>query len=253
MEHLLVVDDDEEIRHLLVELLKKYGYEATSASQGEEMFHCLQENNFDLIILDLMLPGEDGLSLCRRLRAKSSVPIIMLTAAGDDTDRIVGLEVGADDYIAKPFNPRELVARIKAVLRRTGSSESATQISQDEDKKSKIARFAGWELDFATRRLVSPDDIEITISAGEYILLLAFLERPRQVLSRDQLLDYTQHRPAGPFDRSIDVQVSRLRQKIEEDPKKPVLIKTVRSGGYLFTPTVEMKSYENESSLSTFA
>ncbi|MBB71181.1 MAG: DNA-binding response regulator [Legionellales bacterium] len=232
---ILIVDDDKDINELLADLYGKYGYNVLCAGDGKAMFAILAENTVDLIVLDVMLPGDDGFALCRQLRSESNVPIIMLTAIGEDTDRIVGLEVGADDYIPKPFNPRELVARTKALLRRTQILN--TPIMQDDD--SDTLYFSGWCLDQATRRLVSPDEVEITLSAGEYNLLIAFIEHPRRVLSRDQLLEYTRNRSAGPFDRSIDIQVSRLRQKIEEDPKNPVIIKTVRGGGYMFTPAIE--------------
>lgn len=237
--HILIVDDDYEIRNLLVKLLKDYNYEVSSAKDGVELFEVLQRTDVQLIILDVMLPGDDGMTLCRKLRNITQIPIIMLTAAGDDTDRIVGLELGADDYMAKPFNPRELVARIKAVLRRTSETDAyfiqATATAEVADRME----FLGWILDLNTRKLTSPDDVEVDLSTGEYVLLSAFINAPQQVLSRDRLLDYTQNRAYGPFDRSIDVQVSRLRQKIEVNPKKPELIKTVRGGGYLFTAKVK--------------
>ncbi|MGE3920207.1 MAG: response regulator [Gammaproteobacteria bacterium] len=234
---ILVVDDDTEIRDLLAKLIEKYGFKVYVAADAGQMWHFLDDLTVDMVILDVMLPGEDGLSLCRKLRQKSSVPIIMLTAAGDETDTVVGLELGADDYIGKPFNPRELVARIKAVLRRT-SDAIPLQIDA-ADASGKILEFNKWVLDTATRQLFSPDKVEIFISSGEYELLTAFLERPQQILSREQLLELTQHRNAGPFDRSIDVSVSRLRQKIELSPKKPTLIKTVRGGGYMFSARVK--------------
>lgn len=237
--HLLVVDDDEEIRNLLVKLLEDYSYQVSSAKDGIELFQVLDKHEVDLIILDLMLPGDDGLTLCRKLRSSTQTPIIMLTAAGDDTDRIVGLELGADDYMAKPFNPRELVARIKAVLRRAPSAQTNAQNIGMTTQKCDAVEFSNWILDLQLRKLISRDNVEIELSTGEFILLQAFVKSPQQVLSRDKLLDITQHRPAGPFDRSIDVQVSRLRQKIETNPKKPSLIKTVRGGGYLFTAKIK--------------
>jgi two-component system OmpR family response regulator len=178
-----------------------------------------------------MLPGEDGLSLCRRLRATTNLPVIMLTAMGEDTDRIVGLEMGADDYLPKPFNPRELLARVKAVLRRIQALPAASA-------KGDVAIFDGWTLDRGSRRLTSPTGEEVELSTGEYDLLLAFATHPRRVLSRDQLLDLARGRTAAPFDRSVDIQVMRLRRKIELDPKEPRLIKTVRGGGYMFAAEV---------------
>ena len=231
--HILVVDDDREIRDLLGRFLRRHGYRVETAADGRQMFAALGAGRFDLVVLDLMLPGEDGLSLCRRVRADSSLPIIMLTAVGEDTDRIVGLEVGADDYLGKPFNPRELLARIRAVLRR-----STEGLRRPEENPSRCLEFQGWSLDAARRRLQAPGGEPVVLTAGEFSLLLAFLEHPGRVLTRDQLLDLTRGREAGPFDRSVDIQVSRLRRKIEGDPKRPELIKTVRSGGYVFAGTV---------------
>jgi two-component system, OmpR family, response regulator len=231
--HLLVVDDDVEIRKLLSTLLTRRGYRVTIASDEAEMRQVLASSRIDLIILDLMLPGKDGLTICRELRASKSVPIVMLTARGDATDRVVGLEMGADDYLPKPFDVRELEARIKAVLRRASGAENENR------EAASIFRFKGWELDARQRQLVSPDGVVVDLTTGEFDLLLAFAQRPQRVLSRDQLLDFSRGRDAASFDRSMDVQVSRLRRKIEIDPKEPELIKTVRSGGYLFTPVVE--------------
>ncbi len=232
--HILIVDDDREIRDLLGRFLTKHGYRATTARDGQEMRKALADWRIDLIVLDLMLPGEDGLTLCRRLRVESNMPIIMLTAMGEETDRIVGLEMGADDYLPKPFNPRELLARIKSVLRRADATPAAVS-----SPGRTILRFAGWKLDLARRRLESVEGLVVDLSAGEFGLLVAFAEHPQRVLNRDQLLDLTRGRAAAPFDRSVDIQVSRLRRKIEPDPNKPDLIKTVRGGGYMFTPTVE--------------
>ena len=235
--HLLVVDDDREIRSLVAQFLTKHGYRVTGVRDGAEMMRTLDGARVDLIVLDLMLPGEDGLSLCRRLRATpqtAQTPVIMLTAMGEETDRIVGLEMGADDYLAKPFSPRELLARIKAVLRRV----SAPPVAGAPAAAGTVLRFEGWSLDLTKRELRSPDGVLVQLSAGEYDLLVAFVEHPQRVLTRDQLLDLARGRSAVPFDRSIDVQVSRLRRKIEPDPADPTLIKTVRGGGYLFTPTV---------------
>jgi len=231
MPHLLVVDDDRDIRTLVAQFLTKHGYRVTAVRDGAEMMKALEASRVDLIVLDLMLPGEDGLSLCRRLRATSATPIIMLTAMGEETDRIVGLEMGADDYLAKPFSPRELLARIKAVLRRAGGPQTVGE-------GAAVLRFEGWSLDLTKRELRSADGVLVQLSAGEYDLLVAFVEHPQRVLTRDQLLDLARGRAAVPFDRSIDVQVSRLRRKIEPDPAEPTLIKTVRGGGYLFTPAV---------------
>ena len=229
--HILIVDDDREIRDLTGRYLRKHGFRVDSAPDAKEMDRLLRDGRFDLIVLDLMLPGEDGLSICRRLRAATRILIVMLTAVAEDTDRIIGLEIGADDYLTKPFNPRELLARIRAVLRRAEGllphSEGGTLV------------FAGWRLDPARRELRDPDGVLVELTAGGFDLLAAFVERPRRVLSRDQLLYLTKGRDAQPFDRSIDVQVSRLRRKIEADPKKPEVIKTVRSGGYIFTLPVE--------------
>jgi two-component system OmpR family response regulator len=237
--HLLVVDDDREIRTLISQFLTKHGYRVSSAANGAEMMQTLNTSRIDLIVLDLMMPGEDGLSLCRRLRAQSgpsgAIPIIMLTAMGEETDRIVGLEMGADDYLPKPFNPRELLARAKAVLRRSTGLPVGTTA---EPGQNRGLTFEGWRLDIAKRELWSPDNVLVQLSAGEFDLLVAFVEHPQRILTRDQLLDLARGRSAMPFDRSIDVQVSRLRRKIEPDPKEPTIIKTVRSGGYIFTPAV---------------
>ena len=226
--HILVVDDDREIRDLLARFLRKHGFRVETAADGKAMFAILSAGRFDLVVLDLMLPGEDGLSLCRRVRAESDLPIVMLTAIGEDTDRIVGLEMGADDYLAKPFNPRELLARIRAVLRRAPDMPR-----RSEADPSRVLEFQGWALDAGRRSLHAPSGALVDLTGGEFDLLLALAEHPNRVLNRDQLLDLTRGREAGPFDRSVDVQVSRLRRKIEEDPKQPALIKTVRGGGYV--------------------
>ena len=233
--HILVVDDDREIRDLTGRYLRKHGFRVESAGDAKAMDRLLRDGRFDLIVLDLMLPGEDGLSICRRLRASTRIPILMLTAVAEDTDRIIGLEIGADDYLTKPFNPRELLARIRAVLRRAEGAGSAA------DPVEGVLIFSGWRLDPARRELRDPQGVLIELTAGEFGLLMALVERPRRVLSRDRLLDLTKGRDAQPFDRSIDVQVSRLRRKIEPDPKNPDMIKTVRSGGYIFTLPVERR------------
>ena len=232
--HLLVVDDDMEIRNLLSTLLTGRGYRVTTAHEEQEMRRVLVSSRIDLVILDLMLPGKDGLTKCRELRASKPIPIIMLTARGDPTDRVVGLEIGADDYLPKPFDVRELEARIKAVLRR-----SSAEIGTSNGNLGSTFVFAGWKLDGRQRQLLSPEGVVVELTSGEFDLLLVFLERPQLVLSRDQLMDLARGRGAAAFDRSIDVQVSRLRRKIEYDSKAPELIKTVRSGGYVFTPIVE--------------
>ncbi|MBU1629160.1 MAG: response regulator [Gammaproteobacteria bacterium] len=236
---LLIVDDDPKICLLLQDFLSMHGFRVITATDGQQMQKKLKEKNFDLIILDLMLPGEDGLHLCRKIRETSSIPIIMLSAIGSETDRIVGLEMGADDYLAKPFNPRELLARIKALLRR--ASNEVTQAKQSI-KKLPILRFHHWLLDQNKRCLLAKDGLIIPLSTGEFELLLAFLEHPEHTLTRDQLLDLTRGKEASPIDRSIDVQVGRLRKKIEDDPKKPTLIVTVRGGGYQLNAQVEQLS-----------
>ncbi|MGE5547640.1 MAG: response regulator [Solirubrobacterales bacterium] len=234
---ILVVDDDREIRDLLARFLDKHGIRVVTAKDAAEAERRLGERAVDLMVLDLMMPGEDGLAFTRRLRAQGGgLPIIMLTAMGEDADRIVGLEIGADDYLPKPFNPRELLARIKAVLRR--SPPGASSPVPDAHGSGTRAAFAGWVLDLSRRDLVSSEGVTVSLSAGEFDLLRVFVDHPRRVLSRDQLLDLARGRDAIPFDRSIDIQVSRLRRKLGDDAKDPQLIKTVRGGGYLFTPEV---------------
>jgi two-component system OmpR family response regulator len=233
----LIVDDDAEIRHLLEGYLEKNGYRVTTVPDGRGMWRALEYTRFNLIVLDLMLPGDDGLTLCRDVRARSNVPIIMLTALGEETDRIVGLEMGADDYLAKPFSPRELLARVKAVLRR------ARSLPDDRDTKpATCIHFADWTLDLASRNLISPEGNVVILSGGEYRLLQVFLEHPNRVLSRDQLLDLTQGRDGGPFERSIDMQVGRLRRRLRDDAKAPRIIKTVRSAGYVLASKVRRET-----------
>ena len=230
---ILIVDDDREICELLESYLHNNGYGVLALQDGSRVLDQLQGGApVDLIVLDLMMPGEDGFSICRRVRAASEVPIIMLTAAADDTDRIVGLEMGTDDYVAKPFNPRELLARIKAVLRRSRPTARG-------GGKGRFLRFAGWRLDTVNRDLIDPDGVVMPLSGADYGLLLLFLEHPNQVLSRDDLLGLTRGREANPFDRSIDVQLSRLRQRLGEDAKHPHIIKTVRGAGYVLAAEVE--------------
>ena len=233
-DHILIVDDDAEIRSLLTRYLEKNGLRATAVPDGRAMWRALDGGAIDLIVLDLMLPGDDGLTLCRNLRAKSDIPVIMLTARGEETDRIVGLEMGADDYLAKPFSARELLVRIKVVLRRTRSLPPNLQPQSDTR-----LHFAGWTLDTERRALLAPDGSDTEIGGVEYKLLRVFLDHPNRVLSRDQLLDLTQGRAADPLDRSIDVQVSRLRQRLGDDPRNPALIKTVRGEGYVLSAPVD--------------
>lgn len=235
---ILIVDDDRDLRNLLTEFLARHGYTVASLPNGKELEQTLTADRYDLIILDLMMPGDDGFELCRMIRKNHALPIIMLTAVNEETDKIIGLELGADDYLTKPFNPRELLARIKAILRRARyDNETAGNANQSKHERHKLL-FGGWELDTASRRLLNPKKSEVTLSAGEYSLLVILLEHPQRVISRDMLLDLTKHRPAGPFDRSIDVQISRLRQKLNDDPKQPHYIKTVRNGGYMFAEPV---------------
>lgn len=232
--HILIVDDHREIRDALVKYLEKSGMRASSAANAVAMDAALKVGAFDLIVLDVMMPGEDGLSVCRRLRGQGSIPILMLTALGDETDRIVGLEVGADDYLPKPFNPRELLARIKAILRR---SEVAPL--QGRSLAGNRLAFDRWILDADRRTLEDPNGKEVGLTTAEFRLLTVFLERPRFVLSRDQLLDLTSGRAAQVFDRTIDNQISRLRRKIEVDPTKPMLIATIWGGGYSLATDVK--------------
>ncbi|MDB5973756.1 MAG: DNA-binding response regulator [Nevskia sp.] len=231
--HLLIVDDDTEICVLLSEFLARQGFRVSIAHNGKAMMQTLAETRVNLVILDLMLPGEDGLSLCKRLRARSALPIIMLTALAEPTERIIGLELGADDYLPKPFVPHELLARVRAVLRRASELEG-----QSSGDRQRSLEFAGWRLDVGRRELYSPRNALVSLPAGEFDLLLILLERPHRILSRDTLLDLARGRIPAPFDRSIDVQISRLRRKIEVDPKEPLFIKTVRGGGYVFSAPV---------------
>jgi two-component system OmpR family response regulator len=229
--HVLLVEDDDQLSALASRFLRGNNIRVSTANSGREMDKKLNNGGVDLVVLDIMLPGEDGLSICRRLRASSKLPIIILTAKTEELDRIVGLEIGADDYVGKPFNPRELLARIRAVLRRAEPDAGFTS------GRSEFS-FNGWRLNPNTRQLHSPEAIRVALTGAEFGLLLVFCQRPRRVLSRDQLIDLTQGRASSPFDRSIDVLVSRLRQKMEKDPRDPLLIQTVRSGGYLFSPEV---------------
>ncbi len=234
--HILVVDDDREIRDLLSRFLERQGMRVTAARDAKEARRLWPLGRYHLVVLDLMLPGESGLDLARWLRGEAAVPIVMLTAMAEETDRIVGLELGADDYLGKPFNPRELLARIRAVLRRASSGGEA---GAAKEPPSKAIRFAGWVLEPARRRLLNPDGAEVALTGGEYELLQVLVERPNRVLTRDMLMDLLRGRQAGPFDRAIDVAVSRLRRKLEDDGRNPSLIKTVRGGGYVLAATVE--------------
>src|ERR1700760_677793 len=233
--HILIVDDQKEICEVVQEYLSGEGYKVSVAHDGPSMRRVMQQARIDLVILDLMLPGEDGLTLARGLRDESNVGIIILTGRGEIVDRIIGLEMGADDYLPKPFHLRELLARVKSVLRRASSRDSDRQTAPARSK----ARFAGWNLDLSSRELYSPSGKEVRLTTGEFDLLAAFVNNANQVLTRDRLLDLARNREGGPFDRTIDVQVGRLRRKLEDDPQKPSMIKTVRGTGYIFTPPVE--------------
>ncbi|MBN8807145.1 MAG: response regulator [Sphingomonas sp.] len=231
--HLLLVDDERSIREPLAQYLTKQGFRVTQAGDAEAARARLAAYAIDLVILDIMMPGEDGLSLCRHIRASSETPVILLTARSEETDRIVGLEIGADDYVTKPFSPRELATRVKVILRRAAASGT-----RQHAPESGSYAFAGWVLKSGERALIDREGVSLPLSTGEYNLLLALVQRPRQVLTRDQLLDLTQGREAMAFDRAIDNQVSRLRRKIEADPKNPEIVKTVWGGGYTLATEV---------------
>ncbi|MBF0426233.1 MAG: response regulator [Magnetococcales bacterium] len=231
--HILVVDDDPDIRQLVGSCLEKEGYRVSTSPDGRGLDRGAER--VDLIILDLVLPGDDGLVLCRNLRARSSVPVIILSSKGEEMDRIIGLEMGADDYLPKPFHPRELLARVKSVLRRTRLT-----MGQPPDELEDVTyTFSGWTLDALSRSLRSPQGESVALTGSEHLLLSIFLNHPNRVLSRDQLLDLTQGRETDHFDRTIDMQVSRLRRRLGDDPRTPQLIKTVRSAGYVFCSRVE--------------
>ncbi|MCA1408895.1 response regulator transcription factor [Ensifer sp. IC3342] len=229
---ILLVEDDDEIAAMVIEMLTENGFEAAAVGSAANMDVILRKQSFDLVVLDAMLPGEDGFSICRRLRASSTIPIVMLTALCDEINRIVGIELGADDYITKPFHPRELMARIKGLLRR--ASYGAERSSQHT-----AMRFAGWQIDPILRHLANPDGVQVSMTTAEFDILLAFCHNPGRVMTREQLLRLTHAGVAGPVERSIDVHVSRVRQKIEPNVREPTFIKTVRLGGYVFTPKVE--------------
>ncbi|MCE8039580.1 MULTISPECIES: response regulator [unclassified Halomonas] len=225
--HVVVVDDHDDIRDLVREYLEHHGYKVSVAESGAALRQILERKTVDLIILDVMMPGEDGISLCKEIRATEDTPIIFLTAMAEDADRIIGLELGADDYLVKPFNPRELLARIRAVLRRAINSTQARTILN-----RRIVRIDHWKLDLGRQEIFGDDGVGIPLSTAEFRLLKVFIERPGLILSREQLLDLTAGRTADIFDRSIDNQVSRLRKKIEDNPKSPTIIKTHWGGGY---------------------
>jgi two-component system, OmpR family, response regulator len=227
----LLVEDDKEIGALISRYLASNDIDVTHVPNGAQMDAALSTRSFDLIILDLNLPGEDGLSICRRLRVDHNTPIVMVTARAEDVDKILGLEMGADDYLTKPFNPRELLARIRSILRRAASSEPVPSVRQ-------VYRFSGWALDLAARDLTAPDGAKVALTGAEFDLLHALCEHPNRVLSRDQLIGLTHGPTEGPYERSIDTLISRLRQKIEDEAKNPRLIQTVRSEGYLFSTQV---------------
>jgi two-component system OmpR family response regulator len=233
---ILIVDDDPELRRLIGEFLTRHGYDVALAPDAVEMDAILEKQRVDLVVLDLMLPGEDGLSVCRRLAARGKPPVVMLSAAGEETDRIVGLELGADDYLQKPCSPRELLARVRAVLRRAADRAEASDAADDDERE--VYSFAGWTLDMLRREFRSPDGVLVNLSSGEFALLRAFLEHPQRVLTRDQLLDFARGRDAFAYDRAIDVQVSRLRRKLEATTGGGELIKTVRNEGYVFAAPV---------------
>jgi two-component system OmpR family response regulator len=232
--HVLVVDDDRDIRTLLSEYLQKNGYRVTAVAEGKAMRRVLEKSHVDLIVLDLMLPGEDGLKLCRDLRTHSQIPILMLTALGEEIDRVLGLEVGADDYLPKPFSPRELLGRIKAILRRTAHQPRDVELSE-----VKGYRFADWQLDTTSRSLTHRDGALVALSGAEFRLLANLLANPQRVLSRAQLMDLLRGRELDPFDRSIDVRISRLRQILRDDARSPQIIKTVYGEGYIVGVVVE--------------
>lgn len=243
IDHILVVDDDREIREMVAKHLTKNGLRASVANNGREMKAMLDSNSIDLIVLDVMMPGDDGLVLCRQLRESRhrSIPVVMLTARDEETDRIVGLEMGADDYVTKPFSARELLARIKAVLRRTRMLPPNLQITE----ASRLIAFGNWRLDTTSRHLLDRNDTVVALSGAEFRLLRVFLDHPQRVLSRDQLLNLTQGRDAEHFDRSVDLLVSRLRQRLADDAREQSYIKTVRSEGYVFCMPVTLVGGES--------
>ncbi|CAM3955894.1 response regulator [Bordetella muralis] len=239
IDHIMIVDDDREIRELAGNFLRKNGLEVTLAADGRHMKSLLESTKVDLIVLDIMMPGDDGLVLCRELRSGKhrKIPILLLTARSDDMDRVIGLEMGADDYLVKPFVARELLARIKAILRRTRMLPPNFQVTEP----GRQIRFGAWRLDTTARHLLDEEDTIVSLSGAEYRLLRVFLDHPQRVLNRDQLLNLTQGRDADMFGRSIDLLVSRVRQRLREDAREPMYIKTVRSEGYVFSAAVEVQ------------
>jgi two-component system OmpR family response regulator len=233
--HILIVDDHREIRDLVSRALTKEGFRVSTAADGKSMRKALADGRFDLILLDLMLPGESGLTLCREIRSTSQVPIIMVTAKGEEVDRVIGLELGADDYIPKPFGTRELIARINAVLRRARGESRGSEGAP----RAKRYAFDRWVLNVEARELIGDDNVAVPLSTGEFDLLMAMIVRPQRVLSREVLLDLARGRSASAFDRSVDTQVSRLRKKLEADPADPRIIQTVWGGGYMLAPEVK--------------
>ncbi len=232
--HILVVDDDPRIRRMLKTYLEDEGFRVAEAEDGAAMRRHMRGQHFDLVLLDLVIPGDDGLSLMQEIRRGSDVPIIMITGKGDPIDRVVGLEAGADDYITKPFHLREVLARLRSVLRRAAANHAKAKTTAEAEEPGQVFSFDGWQFDLTSRELRSPDGSEVPLTSGEFDLLAVFVTHPNRPLNRDQLMDMARDRDWTPFDRSIDTQVGRLRKKIERDPKRPALIKTVRGVGYVF-------------------
>jgi two-component system OmpR family response regulator len=235
--HILIVDDEQEIREPLASYLNKHGFRTSTAADGKEMDKILATAHIELIVLDIMMPGEDGLSICKRVQEKLQIPVVLLTALTEDTDRIVGLELGADDYLTKPFNPRELLARIKSVIRRSQMLPRSQQ-----QQRTGLVSFDRWQMNLSQKEVVGPDGVAIRLSSGEHLLLVSLIEHAGVTLNRDQLLDMTKGREAQLFDRSIDNQISRLRQKLEIDPKNSKIIQTQWGGGYVFSADLQWQS-----------
>ncbi len=233
--HILIIDDDPSIRELVVEYLSGNELRVSAGASGAELFDCLEREAIDLVLLDLRLPGEDGMQLARQLRERASIPIVLLTGRNEEADRVMGLELGADDYVTKPFSPRELLARVRAVLRRY----QVQQLLPERDQSRRAFRFAGWELNLRTRRLNAPDGSTVPLSNGEFSLLGALCRAPQRVLSRDQLLSMSRLHEAEVYDRAVDVQIRRLRLKLETDPSEPALIVTERGAGYRLATEVQ--------------